>query len=203
MQLIPDISHVIKDEIMYFYSMNKLNGYILLLSLLLMASASSAQSASSSVPRFSKVKLGYKGCYAYMPNTVTLALDSGRTSDNIPLYSASSYTSDTCNWDILLLELLQPMADSATQLLYLEALLSQIKEQYKTTQCVGLGKGHTTSRNPKMHGMIDYCVDAADNKIQLKGWVNARFIAIGIIKGVSEPDYNLSELFKNGIYLEN
>ncbi len=201
--MIPDISHVIQGEILYFYLMNQFKRFIALLSFLSAASLANAQYEISDRPHFSKVTLGYKGCYAYMPNTITLALDSGNTGDNIPLYSAAAYTADTCNWDIFLLELQQPIPDSSTQLLYLEALLAQIKEQYKTTQCVGLAKGHTTPRNAKMRGMVDYCVDAANNKIQLKGWVNRQFIAIGIIKGVSEPPYDLSELFKNGIYLPN
>lgn len=160
----------------------------------------SLMAQTGKVPRFSKSFIGDNGCYAYMPTAETVVFELDYSEDSSKVYTGGVKASDSLNYEVILVELKSETATEDQEDLLI-SYLDYLKTAFNVTKNVGYGKGHTSEKNPKAKGIIDYWEDADGLKYEIKGWVDNKRIAVMIIYGANEVNYNVGQLFKDGIFL--
>lgn len=152
------------------------------------------------VPRFSKSLIGDNGCYAYMPTSETVVFELDYSEDSSKVYTGGVKAADSLNYEVILVELKSETATEDQEDLLI-SYLDYLKTAFNVTKSAGYGKGHTSEKNPAAKGIIDFWEDEDGIKYDIKGWIDNKRIAVMIIYGATEVNYNVGQLFKNGIFL--
>ncbi len=65
----------------------------------------------------------------------------------------------------------------------LESHLNLFQNVMEIQHTVGYGRGHTRDGYPDMVGVVDYWEDKDELQIQLKGWINSKYIVVLYTRG--------------------
>lgn len=151
------------------------------------------------VPRFQKYTVGTKGTTVYFPGAMSESdFGTSYSSDSSRVITGEKLAVDSLNYAMILVELTEPLTEEDMEEV-LTNYMDYLKEQFGVTGAAGYGKGHTSEKNPGAKGVIDFWEDAEENKYDVSGWVNSNFIAVMLVYGQKETNYNISKMFRDGI----
>lgn len=121
------------------------------------------------------------------------------SQDSSYVYSASCQA-DSMEWAVVLVELnFNPEENQREDMLV--AYLDYLKQAFSIQASAGVGKGHTSERNPGAKGVIDFWEGESGENYKVKAWANANFVAVLMIISPqnTEPNYSKSEFFLNSL----
>ncbi len=148
------------------------------------------------VPQFSKYDIGLTGCKAYFPSPPEFEMSLSEDSSFV--YTAE-VNFENFNYAVICVVFKESLNNNQEEnISLLESYMDYLQAQYKITEAAGYGEGHTMESNPQAAGVIDFWADAESNNWNVKGWVDSDILAVMLIYGPGEIDYNVSQLFLNG-----
>lgn len=162
-----------------------------------------AVAQTSKVPRFGKIPVPNTNCFVYMPTNQTeqASFTLDYSEDSSKVYTADVEGVDSIHYAVIFIDLIET-ADSASQEAILISYLDILKEHLEISSAAGYGKGHRSERNPKAIGVIDYWRDKSELNFEIKGWIDHKFIAIMLVYGKKDINFNVGQMFKNGVVFD-
>jgi hypothetical protein len=153
-------------------------------------------------PHFSKSNVGEKGCTVYTTEA-NARFSKSLSEDGSAVFTWSQMISDI-EYMIIHVDLKTALGtDTASKEDILKAYLDFLKQQFEITKAAGYGLGHTSDRNPKAVGIIDYWEYDSNTKTPtscfVKGWASPNFITIYIMSSkTNDLNEGYKTFFTNG-----
>lgn len=148
-------------------------------------------------PRLSKYDIGTTGCKIYLPSEPGFELSYSEDSSEVWTAEVESGSS---TYAVICVRFNEGVGTDERELLdLLESYLDFLQSQFGITGTAGYGEGHRLSDYDDVYGVIDFWEDADALQYSVMGWINSDYLAVMMIYGSQEADYNAYNLFFQGM----